>query len=79
MIDKEYEEMLEEFYDEIDEISVLVSTGPVVVKASEYALLGGRIHAIRPIKGISNDIKKQCDCGAKKANTTHSDWCSTNG
>lgn len=31
-----------------------------------------------PSRLMFNFIYKKCDCGAEKAKTTHSDWCSMN-
>ena len=38
------------------------------------------IHQPEPIKDLESKskVKNICDCGGAKANTTHSDWCSTN-
>ena len=37
------------------------------------------IGIILPLPTIAISTVKICDCGAIKANTTHSHWCSTNG
>lgn len=35
-------------------------------------------NCVKPANVQQKNNKTECDCGAKKANTTHADWCQTN-